>query len=272
MEKPWNTVTIDNWNDFEKKVEKLTYRKWVFRGQSDSSWGIKSSLYRLFEDFQLLFKEYKGRKRKFAKDKHERLLIEKFQASAHHFIDHLPDQEDLLEWCAIMQHYGAPTRLIDVTFSPFIALYFALESGHKDCSVFAIKPQHFTSIDKEVIETDDYSKFIFKPGFGSGNEAFFIPYEPKRTNPRLMVQQGLFLVPSTNYQTLDKIISLYEDCESACIQFIIPARLRYEGVRLLRRMNITASVLFPGIEGFCKSLRYQVVDTIDQLKRMGEDS
>jgi len=272
METPWTKITIKTWKEFESEVEKLTYRRWVFRGQSDSTWGIKSSLFRLFEDFQAIFREYKGRKRKFAKDKHERLLIEKFQSSAHLYIDYLPEINDLLEWCAIMQHYGAPTRFIDVTFSPFIALYFALESGHKDCSVFAFKHEHFTSIDREVLETDEYSEFIFKSGFGTGNEAFFIPYEPKMTNPRLMAQQGLFLVPSTNYQTLDKIISLYEDCNKACIQYIIPANLRYEGIKLLRRMNITASVLFPGIDGFCRSLRYQVVDTVSQLKRIGENS
>jgi hypothetical protein len=272
MEAPWSTVTINNLKEFESAVEKLTYRKWVFRGQSDSSYGIKSSLYRLFEDFQAIFREYKGRKRKFAKDKHEGLLIDRFQASAHLYIDYLPESDDLLEWCAIMQHYGAPTRLIDVTFSPFIALYFALESGYKDCSVFAFNYEHFTSIDQEILETKNYSEFIFKSGFGSGNEAFFIPYEPKRVNPRLMAQQGLFLVPSTNYQTLDKIISLYEDCDKACIKYIIPANLRYEGIKLLRRMNITASVLFPGIDGFCRSLRYQVVDTVNQLKRIGESS
>lgn len=268
--KPWETITIKNWRHFEELVEKLIYRQWVFRGQSDSSLGVKSSLYRLFEDFQEIFKAYKGRRKIFAKNEHERLLIKNFQASAHLYIDYLPDEDDSLEWCSIMQHYGAPTRLIDVTFSPYIAVYFALESGHKDCSVYAFKHEYFTSIDKNEFKIENYQQQIYEENKGTGENAFFIPYEPKHTNQRLLAQQGLFLVPSTNYQTFDKIVSLYATNENACIKYIIHASLRYEGLKFLRKMNITASSLFPGIDGFSRSLRYQVIETVKHLKRIGE--
>ena len=270
--KPWETITIKNWRHFEELVEKLIYRQWVFRGQSDSSWGVKSSLYRLFEDFQEIFKAYKGRRKMFAKNEHERLLIKNFQASAHLYIDYLPDEDDSFEWLSIMQHHGAPTRLIDVTFSPYIAVYFALESGHKDCCVYAFKHEHFTNIDKNEFKIENYQKHIFKGEKGTGKDAFIIPYEPKHTNQRLVAQQGLFLVPSTNYQAFDKVISLYETNEDVCIKYVIPARLRYEGFKFLRRMNITASSLFPGIDGFCRSLRYQVIETVKRLKRIGEEN
>ena len=219
--KPWKITTIENWHHFEELVEKLSYREWVFRGQSDCNWEIKSSLYRLFEDFQLIFQAYKDRKRRFAKNEHERLLVKNFQASAHLYINNLPDdEENLFEWCSIMQHYGAPTRLIDVSFSPFIAAYFALESGHKDCCIYAFKHEYFTKIDKKELATDNYHSEIFMDGEGSSNEAFFIPYEPKRTNPRLLAQQGLFLVPSTNYQVFDDIVSIYATDEDACINIL----------------------------------------------------
>ncbi|MBA7549336.1 hypothetical protein ES705_41815 [subsurface metagenome] len=162
---------------------------------------------------------------------------------------------------------------MDMTLSPYIAAYFAIESGYRDCSVFTFRYEYFTSIDKDSLDhEEDYKKLVFEDGQGTGSKAFFIPYEPKRTNPRLIAQQGLFLVPSTNYQTLDRIISLYEDCETACIQYIIPSGLRYEGIKFLRRMNITSSSLFPGIDSFCKSLRYQVVETVKHLKKIGQNS
>lgn len=266
---PWKTIEINSWKRFQTEVEKFGYRQWIFRGQHDGTWGIKSSLHRLFEDFQDIFRQYKNRRKRFAKNEHERLLIKAFQSSAHLFIDYLPEEEDLFEWCSIMQHYGAPTRLIDATFSPFIALYFALEKGSKDCAVFAIKPEHFTEIDKDVLGEENLKSQIFDDNKGSGNDAFFIPFEPKKTNPRLVVQQGVFFVPSTNYQTFDKIISIYEDRDTACKKLLIPASLRYDGLKFLRDINITSSVLFPDIEGFCKSLRFQILETTKRLKPLG---
>ena len=263
---PWHVIEIKNWHMFYDEIEKLAYREWVFRGQSDSTWGIKSSLYRLFEDFREIFKQYGTNRKKFAKNEHERLLIKKFQANAHLYINHLPSMEDKLEWCSIMQHYGAPTRLIDATFSPYIALYFALEAGYKDCCIFAFKPKHFTEIDTDIQKTTKYKEYIFDDKKGINNESFFIPYEPKYSNERLQAQQGLFLVPSTNYRTFDKIVDLYETDKSECRKYIIPSTLRYEGLTILRRMNISASNMFPGIDGFSKSLRYQILDTTEQLQ------
>jgi hypothetical protein len=269
QKKPWESITIKNWRHFEDLVEMLPYREWVFRGQYDCAWEIKSSLYRLFEDFQLIFHAFKNRSRRFAKNEHERHIIRNFQASAHLYINNVPtDEGDLLEWCSIMQHHGAPTRLIDVTFSPFIASYFALESGHNDCCVYAFKHNFFTEIDKKEFELENYHTLIFDNEEDKAKEAFFVPYEPKRTNLRLMAQQGLFLVPSTNYQTFDDIVSVYQTNNDACIKYVIPAALRYEGIKFLRRLNITSSALFPGIDGFSKSLRNQVIDTAKHLKRL----
>lgn len=49
------------------------------------------------------------------------------------------DEENHVEWLALMQHYGAPTRLIDFTSSIFVALHFALDGSYdKDSVIWAI--------------------------------------------------------------------------------------------------------------------------------------
>jgi hypothetical protein len=49
-------------------------------------------------------------------------------------VPNLPEAWDVLGWWELMQHHGAPTRLMDWTLSPFIAVWFALE-GHTRCQV-----------------------------------------------------------------------------------------------------------------------------------------
>lgn len=263
---PWENITIESWSDFDDQIENLKYRDWLFRGQSDAVWELKTSLDRLFEDIQPLIKMHKGRGRKFAKNTHEQLLIKKFQQNAHLYLSTLPEVSDRLEWLALMQHYGAPTRLLDVTLSPYIAAYFALEARHGDCCVFAFNHRELKAGDSEIKSNQDFHKLVFKNQ--KEIESFIFAFEPKYSNERLVSQQGLFLVPSTNYETFQSLLHWYDFDGSVCKKFVIPGHLRYEGLEKLRLMNITSASLFPGIDGFCKSLRYQILETTQSLKSL----
>jgi FRG domain len=66
-------------------------------------------------------------------------LLGAFKRRAHQYIPDLPDKEDELEWLALMQHYGAPTRLLDCTTSPYVATFFAATSvqSPEDSAVWA---------------------------------------------------------------------------------------------------------------------------------------
>jgi hypothetical protein len=58
----------------------------------------------------------------------ENQLLYDFRSSAHQFLANLPSETEKLEWLAVLQHYGTPTRLLDWTYSPTVAAYFALRS------------------------------------------------------------------------------------------------------------------------------------------------
>ena len=178
----WPTEEIKDWDDFEAVISKKLYRSWLFRGHSELDWKLESSLYRLFDDTQAIL----PRNRKFAKDKHEEELIRVFKSHSHLYLDNLPEKTDTLEWLALMQHYGTPTRLLDMTFSPYVAAFFALETGQDDCCIYAIKHQHFTDIDAEHFDEKDYRKLIFKDQ--RGKKSFFLHrllLRFTKANPRL---------------------------------------------------------------------------------------
>jgi hypothetical protein len=88
---------------------------WVFRGHTSKSYRLQPSIER---EYPLEWPEVEDR------------ALREFQSKArmHMGAASLPNSDDKLGWLAIMQHYGAPTRLLDFTYSPYIALYFALRN------------------------------------------------------------------------------------------------------------------------------------------------
>lgn len=259
--KPWEEIRVKSWPDFDEFVRKLPYRKWVYRGQSDATWPLNTSLYRAFEDALPMIQKKTGSPRRFARDEHEKLLLERFQASAHLYRSALPKIREKLEWLAIMQHYGAPTRLLDLTLSPHIATYFALEEGHGDSCVFAFDHAKLRpgNQDPDVLRSE-----LFKDR--RGHDSFIMLYRPRMSTERLVAHQGLFLIPSNSYEPFRDIISHRAPGGAACKKIIIPAKLRFDGVGRLRNMNLTSMSLFPGIDGFCRSLRFQVLEPVKSQK------
>ena len=113
----WREETVTQWKDLKEILSKLydygRVGNWVFRGQEDYSWALSTSLERIHIDIN----------RRVA----EEYLLYEFKGAAHHYIDFSGIPQNTLEWLALMQHHGAPTRLLDFTKSPFVGCYFALE-------------------------------------------------------------------------------------------------------------------------------------------------
>src|SRR4051812_19627182 len=115
--------TIRSWLDFVAITATYgeTGIQFAFRGEADHRWRLTPTLLRqapYTESRQLLIAE-KEAMRAFVT-----------QAHLHLGAEHLPQKgepEFEFEWWALMQHYGAPTRLLDWTLSPFVAAYFAVE-------------------------------------------------------------------------------------------------------------------------------------------------
>src|SRR5947199_6187239 len=111
----FNTVILSDWNEMHEFAAR---RGWLFRGERCTSWELKTSLERCCDRLGI-----RPGLRRTIEDR----TIREFRRAYHQFARHLPDREAIVEWLSIMQHHGAPTRLLDFTYSIYVAAYFAVE-------------------------------------------------------------------------------------------------------------------------------------------------
>jgi len=145
-----------------------------------------------------------------------------------------------------MQHYGAPTRLLDFTESFWIALFFAFEEAETDCAVVALDPaslaqnrpnKDYNLILRENIET------------GMHSDDFLYSNVPFYTNDRLAIQKGTFVFSLNLSRSFhDLLIQNQKVME----QLTIPASMFSEIRTRLNDFNCNSRVLFPGIDGYAR--------------------
>src|ERR1035438_1418753 len=127
----YRVFRLTSWEAFLELVVQPPYSNWAFRGERDERWPLYSSLSRYLMNF--------GVDQKAWADQESRIL-RVFKRKAHQFLAQPPEADDDFQWLALMQHHGAPTRLIDFTWSPYVAAFFALERTLNDGVVWAMNP------------------------------------------------------------------------------------------------------------------------------------
>src|SRR5262249_18350123 len=100
---------INNWQDFYEGVAGPEDRNWAFRGHSDAERPLYSSLSRYLKEYGI---------HREAWSEQEARIGRIFRRKAHLFLEHVTTATDAFQWLALMQHHGAPTRLLDFTWSP----------------------------------------------------------------------------------------------------------------------------------------------------------
>ena len=96
--------------------------QWVFRGTTSCQFGLKPSI-----EVKTPSTEVKTPFTKRWIDLEEQLVAE-YQARAPLYLRDQPTPSTRLDWLSQMQHYGIPTRLLDFSYSPWIALYFCVRA------------------------------------------------------------------------------------------------------------------------------------------------
>lgn len=253
-------VVVNSWSQLQDELfadawnEELgRYRsRYAFRGLSETTYNLETTLTRLGGDFAML----------------ENHLLRNFKKYARH---NVVEQDSVWHWLSVAQHYGLPTRLLDWTYSPYVALHFAtanLEKFHLDGVIWAVNylkthrqlPQRLKDQLAEeganVFTVDMLSESL--PSLAEfkhlGADDFAIFFEPPSIDDRISNQFAFFSVMPNATGVLSQWLKRHPKIWR---RIIIPAKLKWEIRDKLDQANVTERVLFPGLDGLSSWLKRQ---------------
>ncbi len=251
-------IVVETWLDLHDKLFRSVWQPEIrrfraqlaYRGLSDADYELTTSLMRLGPGYEHM----------------EKHLLRNFRKYAHR---DAVDDDSSWNWLTMAQHHGLPTRLMDWTFSPYVAMHFAtanLEQFDRDGVIWAVdytkvhqtlpdvlrrelsaeKADLFTveMLDRVVPTTDVLEAVCDK--------AVLLFLEPPSVDDRVVNQYALLSVMSDATLGVDEWLASRPDYYA---RFIIPAALKWEIRDKLDQANITERVLFPGLDGLSTWLK-----------------
>jgi hypothetical protein len=251
-------------------AERNAGHNWIYRGLADASFGVRSSLERCAH------RSAWPR----ARSELEIGIYRRFQRHAHLYVESLPGDEDPIEWLALVRHYGAPTRLVDWSYSFHVAVFFAARAADPLASNGNPRSAAVWAIDSNWLEQRGLA-YLHEHGaadvaaayrhdlycrraatFGAVyNRRPALPFVLKqncwRLNERLVAQQGVFLCPGDVERDFEENLAALitpEDCGVRVKKLLFPASLAPALVRRAYRSGVSLATLYPGLEGFVRSL------------------
>jgi hypothetical protein len=252
-------IRVSSWNELNDHLYAGSWKEplgrfrstFAFRGMQDASDDLTTSLFRLGGKFV----------------QQETHLLRNFRKYAHR--DAVPG-DSTWNWLALAQHHGLPTRLLDWTFSPYVALHFAtqdLEHFDIDGVVWCVdyikahsllpKTLRHVLADEqadvfttEILDraADSLAKF---DDLSAGSD-FVVFLDPPSLDDRIVNQFALLSLMSSPEANMREWLDGHSDI---CRRIIIPASLKWEVRDKLDQSNITERVLFPGLDGLSRWLR-----------------
>ena len=246
-----------SWTELQELLFRDTYNTdisrirspYIYRGLSNLDYELKTSLLRMGGDYGQL----------------EFHLLRNFKKYA--FRPEISQNTDW-DWLALAQHHGLPTRLLDWTYSPYVALHFSTTNIEKfdiDGVIWALRYEDL----KDLLPTrlkdklDEVGSNSFTTGMlddvyrsleklSSEEDDFVVPFEPPSLDSRIVNQYAIFTFMSQSKSYLNEWLIAHPDLY---FRIVIPAEMKWEIRDRLDQSNINERVLFPGFEGLSKWLK-----------------
>jgi len=263
-----NNNTICKINQIEQviKVGTILEKSW-FRGHPKTYNNLTPRIFRgIYKDENYL---------KFRPD-YEISAMERFKQVAPSLYSNVPGRDNDLEWLILMQHHGAPTRLLDWTENILVALYFVVKCSPKDDGeIWALYPYELnklSNIPGTPLSKNPYLQYLVKEAYYRENaksgllkslKLKNIPKYPIAFNPtlnflRMIVQSSTFTIhpiPKKGNQIQD----LLEGKKKLLAHYIIPVENKQDLLKNLHSLEIKHFRLFPNLDSLSQ-------DIISELK------
>ena len=221
----------------------------VFRGEASADANLATSLQRLGGDYADV----------------EPHLLRSFRKYAHATA---VAEDSVWHWLALAKHHGLPTRMLDWTYSPYVALHFATAFAQRFGEHGAIWMVDFVKTNRLL--PDPLREALAREGmnaataqllgdaarslseFDALGDDFVAFFEPPALDDRIVNQYALFSLMPDPHARMDEWL---ERRPELARRIILPADLKWEVRDKLDQANITERVLFPGLDGIATWLK-----------------
>lgn len=188
-----------------------------------------------------------------------------------------PDETGAIAMLFYMQHHGVPTRLLDWTSNPFIALYFALSGGKKNrkgrytdaAAVWVLDPYQWNRYalqelkwgDQGPARADDRDIQSYLPVKLTKNEPRRSMYRDaiamigSANTHRMLAQKGHFTLFGESTEPMEKAFSVRGFPADSLVKIEVPAESIDEVLSVLLAVGYTDSVAYPDLQGLAMEIR-----------------
>lgn len=204
---------------------------------------------------------------------------------------------DTLYCLSLLRHHGAPTRLLDFTYSKNVAVYVGLKEAYtrieakEEDARFAVwcvdatdmndRARKCCSVNESLLRAfdgranlDTRNDVSFRALYRDSKLNMVISENPTRIHKRLHLQQGVFMCPANiGMSFMDNLRNLYGSEDTHSVKRLVCTVTRSDlqrGFERLMKMNITDESLFPGLDGLASSMNYRIEFLKKQWERVKE--